>query len=117
MESKGKSGEELASQYLQDQGYQLLERNWSLGQKEIDIIADNGEQLIIAEVKTQKNKRFGSPEFRVNRTKQRHLVQAANAYIMKNGIQREVRFDILAVISDGNKEEVHHIPAAFGPRW
>lgn len=117
METQGKTGEEIAAQYLQDQGYELLERNWTLGQKEVDIIADNGDQLIIAEVKTQKNKTFGSPEFRVNKMKQKHLVQAANAYIMKKGIDRDARFDILAVIADGTKEEVHHIPGAFGPRW
>jgi putative endonuclease len=117
METQGKTGEEIAAQYLQDQGYEILERNWNFGQKEVDIIAEDGERLIIAEVKTQKNKRFGPPEFRVNKTKQKHLIQAANAYIMRKRIDREARFDILAVIADGTKEEVHHIPDAFGPRW
>jgi len=117
MERQGKEGEELAAQYLRDQGYRIRERNWVLGHREVDIIAEKEDLLIIAEVKTQKDHRFGSPEFRVIKPKQENLIQAANRYIQKKGLDREVRFDILSVIINDAGEEVHHIEAAFSPRW
>lgn len=117
MEDQGAKGEAAAARYLQENGYKVLERNWSFGQKEIDIIAEKDEQLIVAEVKTQRNRRFGAPEFRVNKMKQQHLVQAANGYILKKEKDQEVRFDVLAVIINDRGEEVHHIQNAFGPRW
>ncbi|MFB6258185.1 MAG: YraN family protein [Flavobacteriales bacterium] len=117
MERQGKEGEEAAVRYLKDHGYSIRERNWTFGQREVDIIAEKEDLLIIAEVKTQKNRRFGSPQFRVNKNKQENLVQAANGYVHRKGLDRDVRFDILAVIINQEGEEVHHIEDAFGPRW
>jgi putative endonuclease len=117
MERQGKEGEELAARYLADKGCRIRERNWVLGHREVDIIAEKEDTLIIAEVKTQKDRRFGAPEFRVNKAKQQNLIQAANAYVNMRGLDREVRFDILSVIINESGEEVHHIENAFGPRW
>lgn len=117
MERQGKDGEEFAAQYLQDHGYRIRDRNWILGHREVDIIAEKGDLLLITEVKTQKDRRFGSPEFRVTKAKQQNLIQAANSYIKSKGLDREVRFDIIAVIINRNGEELQHIKAAFSPRW
>jgi len=51
----GKQGEELAAQFLMEKGYEILERNWRNRHKEIDIIAKDGEELVIVEVKTRKS--------------------------------------------------------------
>ena len=49
----GKKGEEIAAQYLSEKGYEILERNWRNRHKEIDIIAKDGNELVIVEVKTR----------------------------------------------------------------
>lgn len=117
MEQTGVEGEELAAQHLAANGYRILERNWRVGHREVDIIAEKDGLLVIVEVKTQQNRRFGDPEFRVNRVKQQHLIQAANSYVLKKRIDKEVRFDIIAVIINQAGEELHHIENAFHPSW
>lgn len=51
----GNKGEELAEKYLRKLGYEILERNWHFGKNEIDIIAKDGNFLVIAEVKTRSS--------------------------------------------------------------
>ena len=95
---KGNCGEEKAVEYLQSNGYTILERNWQIGHLEVDIIASNEDFLVIVEVKTRKSNTFGEPEEFVTLQKQRNLIRAAGAYITKFGITKEVRFDIVSVI-------------------
>ena len=54
----GKLGEQLARDFLIAKGYQILEQNWSCGHKEIDIIAMDGNELVIVEVKTRRRLRL-----------------------------------------------------------
>lgn len=111
----GVDGEELASSYLTQNGYEVLEKNWRFQHAEIDIIATKSDTLVIAEVKTRKSNFFGEPEEFVNRQKQKHLIKAANAYIEKNELNMEVRFDIISVLITGNNHRIHHIEDAFHP--
>ncbi len=111
----GKKGEELAEKYLRNSGYEILERNWHAGKYEIDIIARDGDFLVIAEVKTRRTNNFGEPEEFVSRTKQRALIKAANIYIEKNDIDLETRFDIISVLFVGKAYTVKQIKDAFYP--
>lgn len=117
-QEKGNSGEGKAVEYLQSNGYTILERNWRIGHLEVDIIASNEDFLVIVEVKTRKSSAFGEPEEFVTLQKQRNLIRAAASYITKFGITKEVRFDIVSVIlNEQQTAEVKHIPDAFKPRW
>ncbi len=58
----GKKGEELAVNHLEENGYEILERNWVFQKAEIDIIAQKDEVLAIVEVKTRSSLDFGSPQ-------------------------------------------------------
>src|ERR1035437_4579463 len=111
----GTAGEDIAASFLEKKGYSLLEKNWRFGQEEIDIIASNDSTLVIAEVKTRKSNYFGEPEVFVTRQKQKHLIKAANAYIEKNDLDLEVRFDIISVILSEKDQRIHHIEDAFHP--
>lgn len=111
----GKRGEEIACRYLKDKGYKIRERNWKLGRNEIDLIAQDGDYIVIVEVKTRTSNIVAEPETSVTREKQRILVRAANAYIRYFRIPKEVRFDIVAILLDGGNETVKHIPDAFYP--
>jgi len=111
----GKKGEEIAAGFLEKKGYQILEKNWRQWRNEIDLIAKDGNYLVIIEVKTRQSNYFGEPETAVTRDKQRALIRAANAYVRYKNINCEVRFDILSILISKTSEQVHHIEDAFYP--
>ena len=111
----GKLGEELAVNYLVGKGYEILERNWRNIHKEIDIIAKNGKFLVIVEVKTRQTDEYGNPDIAVTRKKQRMLISAANAYISKNNMDVETRFDIISIIFKDGEPVIEQIEDAFLP--
>ena len=111
----GRKGEEIAADYLQKKGYKILEKNWVSGKNEIDIIAHDGKYLVVAEVKSRHSNYAGEPETAVTRDKQKALIRAANAYIRKNNIEDEVRFDIISILVVKGQEQIHHIEDAFYP--
>ena len=111
----GKQGEELAVQYLIGKGYEILERNWRNIHKEIDVIAKDGECLVIVEVKTRQTDEYGDPDIAVTRKKQRMLITAANAYISKYNMDAETRFDIISIIFKDGEPVIEHIEDAFLP--
>lgn len=111
----GKAGEEFAVEFLKNKGFKILETNWHYGKDEIDIIAYDGLELVIVEVKTRKTNFFGEPETFVSKAKQRALIRCANHYIRINGFDGETRFDIVSIILTPGGNMVHHIPRAFFP--
>lgn len=102
----GKRGEDRAVNYLTERGYLVLDRNWRLGHLELDIVCRKDNLLIIAEVKTRLVSEVRPGEL-LGFRKRKYLRQAANAYIRKNGIKEEVRFDLLLVT--GRELEVEHV--------
>ncbi len=112
----GHLGEKLAKDFLVAKGYQILEQNWVCGHKEIDIIALDGKELVIVEVKTRRVQCLVDPEETVDKYKQRFLIWAAEAYIERNNLDVDVRFDIVAIVIDKNNEHrIDHIENAFYP--
>ena len=111
----GKQGEEIAAQYLIEKGYEIVERNWRNKHKEIDIIAKDGKDLVIVEVKTRQTDEYGDPDIAVTRQKQRRLISAANAYLFQNKLDIDTRFDIISIIFKEDKPVIDHIEDAFLP--
>jgi len=109
----GKKGEDLAVEYLEEEGYQILERNWVFKNVEVDIIAKYHEFLVIVEVKTRKGNSYGEPYTAVDHRKQRGLIFAAERYIFGHHLDLEVRFDIVSIITNNSKTEVEHVKEAF----
>ncbi len=111
----GKTGEQIAADLLKSKGFKILEQNWRFGRNEVDIIARDGDFLVIVEVKSRHSTFAGEPETSVTRDKQRGLIAAANAYLRFKGLKNEVRFDIVSVLMMKDKETINHIPDAFYP--
>ncbi len=111
----GNIGEKLAVDFLSQNGYQIIEKNWRFGKEEIDIIAQKKDTLIVVEVKTRSGSFFKEPEEFVNRQKQKNIIKAANNYIEKNKLDVEVRFDIIGVIISGKSHHINHLEDAFNP--
>ena len=109
----GKLGEDLAVNYLINKGYQILERNWRSGHKEIDIIALDGDTLVAVEVKTRKSNTYGEPDIAVGAMKQKMLIWAADAYVRYKNLDVEVRFDIISIVITDTGEHIEHIEDAF----
>ena len=111
----GKLGEELAVNYLIGKGYEILERNWRNIHKEIDIIAKDGKDLVIVEVKTRQTDEYGDPDVAVTKQKQWRLISAANAYVFQNRLDINTRFDIISIIFKDGEPVIEHIEDAFLP--
>lgn len=111
----GNSGEDSACEYLQKKGYSIIERNWRSGHKELDLIASNGSELVIVEVKTRSGRQFGNPQDAVTDRKIMRIVSAAHAYVRYHRIDLPVRFDIISIVNDGCEETIEHIERAFIP--
>ncbi|MEZ0128889.1 YraN family protein [Flavobacterium sp. LBUM151] len=109
----GKKGEELAVEHLRENGYKILDRNWTFQKAEIDIIAEKDNILAIIEVKTRSSTDFGLPQDFVKPKKIQLLVKAVNAYINDREIDFEVRFDIIAVQRNGESFAIEHLTDAF----
>ena len=109
----GKFGEELAVDFLQKNGYDILETNWTFQKAEIDIIALKENSLAVVEVKTRSSIEFGLPQDFVKPKKIQLLVKAVNEYIVYNDLDVEVRFDIIAIYKEDKTYKIEHIEDAF----
>jgi putative endonuclease len=109
----GKIGEELAVDYLKQNGYEILETNFTAHKAEIDIIARKNDWLIVVEVKTRSSVDFGSPEDFVSKKKIKLLVKAIDEYVEQSGLDLEIRFDIIAVVKENGKFNIEHLEDAF----
>ena len=112
----GARGEALAVNLLQEKGLQILATNWRWSRAEVDIIAQDGTQVVFIEVKTRNSTTYGHPEEFVSAKKQAWLAKAAGAWLEANNSTAEVRFDVISIILEGDTcHEIRHIIDAFFP--
>lgn len=108
---KGSDYEEIAAEYLQGQGYRILERNFRSRRGEIDLIAEQGSQIVFVEVKYRQNQQKGSPLEVVDSRKQQRIVMAARYYLYLHRMPEDVscRFDVIGITGT----QMEHIKNAF----
>ncbi|MDR0796332.1 MAG: YraN family protein [Tannerella sp.] len=113
----GRKGEEVARTYLQTCGYQIQHTNWRFHRYELDIIASNGKELVVVEVKTRSKNYLLNPEDSVDHRKIRHIVAASDAYVRKFQINMPIRFDVICLVKDQDSYTVekHFEDAFFAP--
>ena len=109
----GKKGEQIAVDFLIDKGYDIVERNYRFDKAEVDIIAEKENTLAIVEVKTRSTADFGNPQDFVKPKQIQRLVKAVDEYVTENGLDVEVRFDIIAIVKEGKHFNVEHLENAF----
>jgi len=109
----GKLGEELAVDFLEKNGYEILETNWVFDKAEIDIIAQKNGILAVVEVKTRSSIEFGLPQDFVKPKKIKLLLKAIDEYVVQNDLDVEVRFDIIAIHKESANFNIEHIEEAF----
>jgi len=110
----GDFGEQLAVQYLQKKGYEILVRNFRFERGEIDIIARTGQMLVFVEVKTATTLKMGPPESWVTPAKQKQLGKVAQKFLYDfNDDSIECRFDVIAITLLQNAPRIKHFENAF----
>lgn len=108
---KGYEGENLAANYLKDNGYRLITRNYSTKFGEIDIICQDGNTLVFVEVKTKTNSDFGLPEEMFTKAKLAKVKKIATYYLLKNHLNNiSCRIDLIAIdlCENGPKPLIKH---------
>lgn len=113
-ENKRRTGihyEEIAAAFLEQQKYEILERNYYTARGEIDLIARDGEYLVFIEVKYRRDSRKGYPEEAVDSRKQHHIMEASRYYLYHNRYPENTpcRFDVVSILG----EEIRLIQDAF----
>lgn len=97
---RGQAAEEQALRYLQQQGLDLVERNFSCRCGEIDLIMREKQTLVFVEVRQRSSRRFGGAAASVTSAKQARLVQTAALYLQRFAKPPACRFDLVAIDGD-----------------
>ena len=108
----GKYGEQLACTYLQKNNYNIIERNFSCLQGEIDIIAYDikNKELVFIEVKTRTNFNYGIPSEAVNIRKQFHIINSIKYYVHSKKITNTfIRIDVIEIVFHKNRYKLNHL--------
>ena len=114
----GRMGEDFAARYLAQQGYDIMERDWQQGSRDLDIIArtPDGITVVFVEVKTRTSAELQEPETAVDKKKIRSIANAAHRYLKQSDADYDVRFDIINVIGTSpDNFQLEHIEDAFNP--
>jgi len=107
----GNFGETAAVKYLKRKHYKILERNYTAGKLELDIIAKKRREIVFIEVKTRSVEAldsampYGRAADAVDLDKRRNTVNAAYAYMRKNPSKLNMRVDVIEVYLDKNAEK------------
>lgn len=110
----GNLGEEIAVDFLVNNGHTILETNWRYSRAEVDIICMKDEVLIFVEVKTRSYDYFGQPEDFVTAKKKKLMSTAASAYMQKIKHEWQIRFDIVSILySSKSSYKIKHFEDAF----
>ena len=107
----GKIGEDIATVYLQDMGYEILVRNWRFERVELDIVARKDSILVFCEVKTRRSVSHGVPSDAITPIKLQHIRTAALHWLTNNQSRHKgIRFDVISVIHcAGQPTTISHI--------
>jgi len=94
----GARGEAIALRHLEAKGYRIRQRNWHAAGGELDLVAQDGDTIVIVEVKTRSGRSYGLPEDAMTQTKRRRLLRAAWTYLEQNNLLESTwRVDVIAI--------------------
>lgn len=98
----GARGEDIATEWLRQHGFYIVERNWRVGRYEMDIIAEHYDTMHFVEVKTRRQGGWQSAYDSIDEQKRRSLRRAAMTYRAMHRLRHNIEFDLLAITVDDN---------------
>ena len=114
---RGAFGETIAKSFLEGKGLKFIKANYRFQRSEIDLIFENEKEkmLLFVEVKTRTNRKFGEPEQSINETKQTHIRNAAQGFVMTNEEyqKHDMRIDVVTIMLENETSVINHIENAF----
>jgi len=120
--ARGRASEDLAASFLEARGLVICARNVTLAHAELDLVAripgaaGAPDTIVFVEIRSRKDDRAGAPAETVDRNKQRRVIRAATAWLLREDLweRAAVRFDVLAILfGDDKAPEISWIPGAF----
>lgn len=113
--AEGIKGEVLAKNYLEENGYVILDTNVNFPRVgELDIVAKDGNTLVFVEVRTRSDNLYGHPFETVTKAKIAKIVKASRRYLYEHKVLcTGYRYDVIAVF----RGEIEHLKDAFLPYW
>ncbi len=110
----GRIGENIAVNYLEKNGYKVIDRNFECKQGEIDIVALDKDVIVFVEVKTRASALYGLPKEAVDKTKKKHIYRSAEYYAYSHNLENEpIRIDVIEIYKKQGKFWVNHIKQAI----
>ncbi|MBF0557733.1 MAG: YraN family protein [Nitrospirae bacterium] len=109
----GRKGEDIAAEYLKAKGYKILHRNFRTPVGEADIIVSDNDVLVFVEVKARTGRSFGEPFEAVDFRKQGKIRKIALYYLKLHKFEKQVRFDVVSIVSRNGDHDIRHIMEAF----
>jgi putative endonuclease len=110
----GKRGESIAREYLLSKGYQVLDQNWRWRRKEIDLVARQGVEIVVVEVKTRLENFSAEPYESITMHKIRNIVEVADHWLKYTRTDLECRFDVISItVKKDGSHTLEHFTGAF----
>ena len=114
----GALGERIAARWLQRDGWQVVDRRWRSGRRDLDLVAIRDDVVAFVEVKTRRSTWSGQPVEAVNWRKQRELTRSAQAWMDQRGTLLApagavFRFDVVGIVACRERVGVCHVESAF----
>jgi len=110
----GRTGESLAARFLEGRGMEILARNHRTSRGEVDLVCRDGDVICFVEVRTKRSEEMGTPEESIGRRKARRVVAAATDWAVRHGgLERPMRFDVVAIVLGDGPPVVRHHRNAF----
>ena len=107
----GRYGEDVAEAHVRRRGWQVLERNWRCRDGELDLVALDGDELVVVEVKTRRSTAYGHPAEAVTAVKLARVRRLAAQWLAAHDVHpRSIRVDVIAVLLlRGQAAQVDHL--------
>ena len=115
IEKTGLKGELFAREYFKNEGYSILEQNWTFQKTEIDLIVQKENTICFVEVKTRNENCKIDPALSVSTGQQKRIISGAHQYIEQHSLDQEIRFDIIGIKYKKGQFKLEHIKEAFYP--
>lgn len=109
----GKEGEEIAVNFLVEKGYRIVYRNFRYLKAEVDIIAEKDDMMVMVEVRARSNDQIIAIADTITKKKIKLLVMAADYFVTEMKLDKEVRFDIIAILKNKKVLKIEHMKSAF----
>ena len=125
----GSFGEKIAAKFLRKNGYKIISRNVHVSKNELDIIAEDDQHVVFAEVKTRsylntEALNSGIPSLAVDEKKRDHTLKAVRGYLTTHQVNKQIRIDVIEVyllkshgfLKRPTVVKINHIRNAFDAR-